>query len=87
MIFIDFSMVLSTFTFFILRSFSELSTGSVELFWATLTVILALKKLLGSSLGAANGFLRAHNHLTDSKDRNFGALEDLLEDSVLDNEQ
>ena len=62
-----------------LRSFSELSRGSVELFWATLTFILALKKLLGSSLGAANGSLRAHNHSTDSMDRNFGALEDILE--------
>ena len=41
--------------------------------------ILALKKLRGSSLGAANGSLRAHNHLTDSMDRNFGALKDLLE--------
>ena len=51
----------------------------MELFWATLTVIFALKKLLGSSLGAANGSLRAHNHLTDSMDRNSGALEDLLE--------
>ena len=29
--------------------------------------------------GAANGSLRAHNHLTDSMDRNFGTLEDLLE--------
>ena len=77
--FIDFSMVWWTFTFLILRSFSELSKGSVELFWATLTFILALKKLLGGSLGAANGSLRAHNHLTDSMDRNFGALEDLLE--------
>ena len=62
-----------------LRSFSELSKGSVELFWATLTFILALKKLLGSSLGAANGSLKAHNDSTDSMDRNFGALEDLLE--------
>ena len=63
----------------ILRSFSELSKGSVELFWATLTFILALKKLLGGSLGAANGSLRAHNHSTDFMDRNFGALEDLVE--------
>ena len=66
-------------TFLILRSFSELSKGSVELFWATLSFILALKKLLGSSLGAANGSLRAHDHSTDSMDHNFGALEDLLE--------
>ena len=51
----------------------------MELFWATLSFILALKKLLGSSLGAANGSLRDHNHSTDSMDRNFGALEDLLE--------
>ena len=58
---------------------SELSKRPVELFWATLTFILALKKLLGSSVGAANGSLRANNHLTNSMDRNFGALEDLLE--------
>ena len=51
----------------------------VELFWATLTFILAPKKLLWSSSGAANGSLRAHNHSTDFMDRNFGALEDLLE--------
>ena len=51
----------------------------MELFWATLTLVLALKKLLGSSLGAANGSLRANNHSTDSMDPNFGALEDLLE--------
>ena len=62
-----------------LRSFSELSKGSVELFWATLTFMLALKKLIGNPLGAANGSLRVHNHSTDSMDRNFGALEDLLE--------
>ena len=58
---------------------TALEKSSVELFWATLTFILALKKLLGSSLGAANGSFRAHNHLTDSMDGNFGALEDLLE--------
>ena len=75
----NFLMLFRTFTFLILRSFSELSHGSVELFWATLNLILALKKLLGSSLGAANGALRAHNHLTDSMDRDFGALEDFLE--------
>ena len=74
-----FSLVFWTFTFLILRSFSELSKGSVELFWATLSFILAPKKLLGSSLGAANGSLMAHNHSTDSMGRNFGALEDLLE--------
>ena len=51
----------------------------MELFWPTLSFILALKKLFGSSLGAANGSLRAHNHSTDSMDPNFGALEDLLE--------
>ena len=72
-------IVFQKFTLLILRSFSELSKGSVELFWAALTFILALKKLLGSSLGAANGSLRAHNHLTDSMDRKFGALEDFLE--------
>jgi len=68
-----------TFTFLLLRPFPELSKGSVELFWVSLSFILVLKKLLGSSLGAANGSLRAHNHSTDSMDRNFGALEDLLE--------
>ena len=72
-------MVLGTFTFLILRSFPELLEGSVELFWATWSFILALKKLLGSSLGAANGSLRAHNHLTDSMDPKFGALENVLE--------
>ena len=51
----------------------------MELFWATLTFILALKKLLGGSLGAASGSLTAHNHPIDSMDRDFGALEDLLE--------
>ena len=67
------------FTFLILRSFSELSKGSVELFWATLSFILALKKLLGSSLEAASGSLRVHNHSTSSMDRDFGALGGLLE--------
>ena len=72
-------MVLCIFTFLILRSFSELSKGSVELFWATLTFILALKKLLGSSLGAVSGSVAAHNLSTNSMDRDFGTLEDLLE--------
>ena len=40
---------------------------------------LALKRLLGSSLGAASGSVAAHNHSTNSMDRDFGALEDLLE--------
>ena len=62
-----------------LRSFSELFKASVELFWVTLSFILALKKLLGTSFGAANGSLTAHNHATDSMDRDFGALGDLLE--------
>ena len=75
----SFSIVLCKFTFLLLSLFSELFKASVELFWATLNFTLALEKLLGSSLGAANGSLRAHNHLTDSMDRNFGALEDLLE--------
>ena len=65
--------------FFILRSFSELFKASVELSWATLNIILALKKLLGGSLGAASGSLTAHNHSTDSIDHDFGALADLLE--------
>ena len=69
----------STFAFLIFRSFSELFKASVELFWATLNFILALKRLLGSSLGAASGSLTAHNHSTDSMDRDFGALADLLE--------
>ena len=51
----------------------------MERFLATLTFILALKKLLGSSLGAANGSLRVHNHSTDFMDRNFGTVDDLLE--------
>ena len=51
----------------------------MELFWATLSFILARKRLLGSSLGAASGSLAARNHPTDSMDRDFGALEDLLE--------
>ena len=63
----------------ILRSFSELLKGSVELFWATLSFILALKRLLGSSLEAASGSLRAHNQSKGSMDRDFGALGDLLE--------
>ena len=48
-------------------------------FLATLSFILALKRLLGSFLGAASGSVAAHNHSTDSMDRDFGALEDLLE--------
>ena len=66
-------------TFFILRSLSEFVKASVELSWATLNIILALKKLLGGSLGAASGVLTAHNHSTDSIDHDLGALTDLLE--------
>ena len=79
MVFLHFSMILGTFKFLILRSFPKLSEGSVALFWATLSFILALKRLLGSSLGAASGSVAAHNHSTDSMDRDFGVLEDLLE--------
>ena len=75
--FIGFSIILCIFTFLLSRSFSDLSKDSVELFWATLNFILASKKLLGSSLGSASGFWRAHNHSTDFMDRNFGALGDL----------
>ena len=70
-------MVLWKFTFLILRSFSELTTGSLALFRATLNFILALKRLLGNSLGAASGSVAAQNHSTDSMDRAFGALADL----------
>ena len=63
----------------ILISFSKLSNRFLVFFGATLTFMLALKKLLGSSLGAVSGSVAAHNHSTDSMDRNFGALEDLLE--------
>ena len=63
----------------ILRSFSGLFKTSVELFWDTLKFMLALERLLGSSLGAASGSLAAHNHATDPVDRDFGALEDLIE--------
>ena len=62
-----------------LRSLSELFKASVELCWATLNIILALKKLLDGFLGAASGSLTAHNHSTDSMDRDLGALGDLLE--------
>ena len=79
MVFFNFSIVLDTFTFLILRSFSKLSKGSVALFWATLSFISALKKLLGNFLGTASGSVAAHNHSTDSMDRDFGALGDLLE--------
>ena len=79
MIFICFSMVLCISRFFILKSFSELFKASVELSWVTLHIILAFKKLLGGSLGAASGSLTAHNHSTDSMDRDFGALANLLE--------
>ena len=79
MISIDFQKFYKHLRFFILRSFSKLSKGSVALFWATLSFILALKRLLGSSLGAASGSVAAHNHSTDSMGRDFGALEDLLE--------
>ena len=58
---------------------SKLFKASVELFWATLNLSWALKKLLRSSLGAASGSLRAHNHLTGSMDRDFGALGDLID--------
>ena len=68
-----------TFTFLTLRSFSELLKRSVELFWASLSFILALKRLLWSSLGAASGSLRAHNHSTSSMDQDFAALGDILE--------
>ena len=73
------STVLQTFTFLILRSFFKLSKSSAELFWATLSFILGLKRLLRSSLGAASGSLRAHNHSTGSMDRDLGALGALLE--------
>ena len=66
-------------TFFFLRSSSEFFGAAVELSWATLNTILALKKLLGGSLGAASGSLTAHNHSTDSIDHDLGALADLLE--------
>ena len=65
--------------FFILICFSELFKASIELPWATLNIIGALKKLLGGSLGAASGSLTAHNHSTDSIDRDLGAPADLLE--------
>ena len=62
------------------KSLSDANLSSQSaFFWVILTFLLALKKLLGSSLGAANGSLRVHNHLIDSMDRNVGALEDLLE--------
>ena len=63
----------------ILRSFSELSNGFVALFWAPLSSIWVLEKLLGSSLGAAGGSFAAHDHSKDSMDRDFRALENLLE--------
>ena len=63
---------------FILRSFSKLFKTSVELSWGTLNIILALKKLLRGSLGAARGSLTAHTHSTDSIYRDFGALADPL---------
>ena len=72
------STVLCIFTFLILRSFSVLPRGFVEFFWASLSFILPLK-LLGASLGAASGSLTAHNHSTNFKDPDFGALADLLE--------
>ena len=64
--------------FLLLRSSSELFKASVELFWASLSLILALKRFLGNSLGVASGSLTAHNLLTSSMDRDFGALGDLL---------
>ena len=79
MTFIDFSIVFWNIYVFILRTFSELFNASVELPWATLKIMLALKKLLGGSLGAASGSLTAHNHSTDSIDHDLGALADLLE--------
>ena len=79
MIFIDFSMVLWISTFFILRSFSELFKASVELSWATLNMILALKNILRGSLGAASGSLTAHTHSTDSIDCDLEPLANLLE--------
>ena len=50
----------------------------MELFWATLSLILALKRLLGSSLGAASGSLRAHNLSIRPMDRDLGPLRELL---------
>ena len=44
---------------FDLKIVSELFKASVELFWASLSFIFASKKLFGSSLGAASGFLQA----------------------------
>ena len=62
-----------------LRSFSEFFNASVELSWATLNIILALKKLLGGSLGAASHSLTAHTHSADAIDRDFGAFAVFLE--------
>ena len=78
MVFINPSMVLRTFSFLILGSFPELLEGSVELFWVTLNFILALKNLLGSSLGAASGFLRAPNLSIRPMDRDLEAFRELL---------
>ena len=50
----------------LLRSSDELFKVSVKLFCATLSFILALKRLLGSSLEAASGSVAAHNHSTNS---------------------
>ena len=51
-----------------LLGLSELHFGSQE----------APRKLSGSSLGALSGSLGAHNLLTGSMDRDFGALRELL---------
>ena len=48
-----------------LLSYFELHFGSQEAPWGL--------------FGVANGSFAAHNHSTDSMDRDFGALEDLLE--------
>ena len=65
------------------RQFSELFRASVELFWEALKSIFAIKQLLGTSLGAANGTLKAHKHSTGSVDRDLGALGGVLETSLV----